>query len=64
MRLTRVKIFGAWPWTARPYKVRVPMYKSEFAALSTKIRMQALIMWLRTLMPASVAAADRQQVNT
>ena len=56
MRLTRAKIFGAWPWTARPYRVRVPMYKSEFAAERTKMRIAALMIWFRTLIPASVVA--------
>ena len=32
------------------------MYRSEFAALSTKIRMAALMIWFRTLIPASVVA--------
>ena len=36
--LTRRKILGAFPSKARPYKVRDPMYRSEFAADMTKMR--------------------------
>ena len=55
-RFTRVKIRGAFPSMASPYSVRDAMYKSEFAALSTKRRMAALMIWFRTLIPASVVA--------
>jgi hypothetical protein len=51
IRLTLLKIAGAFPSTAKPYKVREPMYKSELAALITKMRIAALIIWLRTLIP-------------
>lgn len=64
MRLTRAKIFGAWPWTARPYRVRVPMYKSEFAAERTKMRIAALMIWFRTLIPASVVAVGAARKRT
>ena len=56
MRFTFAKIFGALPSIARPYSVREPMYKSELAALKTKSRIHALMIWLSTLIPASVAA--------
>lgn len=56
MRFTLLKIAGALPSMARPYSVREPMYRSEFAALSTKIRMQALMMLGRVRMPTSFAA--------
>lgn len=35
MRLTRLKMAGALPSAAMAYNVRLPMYKSEFAALRT-----------------------------
>ena len=61
--LTLAKIFGALPSAARPYRVREPMYRSEFAALSTKIRMHALMTWFRVLIPARVAAIATNRVN-
>ena len=42
-RLTRAKMLGAFPSAARPYSVRDAIYRSEFAALSTKSKMQALM---------------------
>ncbi len=48
---TFLKIAGAFPSMAKPYRVREPMYKSEFAALKTKIKMAALITWFNTLIP-------------
>lgn len=56
MRLTFAKMRGALPSIAKPYRVREPIYKSEFAALKTKSRIHALMTWLRTLMPAREAA--------
>lgn len=51
MRLTLLKMLGAFPSRARPYRVRDPIYKSELAALRTKTRIAPLITWFRTLMP-------------
>jgi hypothetical protein len=36
--LTFLKILGAFPSRARPYRVRDPMYRSELAAESTNTR--------------------------
>lgn len=43
IRFTRAKTAGACPCRASPYSVREPIYRSEFAALRTKTRMQALM---------------------
>jgi hypothetical protein len=41
MRFTRLKILGAFPSAASAKRVREPMYRSELAALMTKIRITA-----------------------
>jgi hypothetical protein len=41
MRFTRLNILGALPSAASAKRVREPMYRSELAALITKIRMTA-----------------------
>lgn len=56
IRLTLRNIRGALPSIARPYNVREPMYKSEFAADMTKSRTAALITWLITFIPTRVVA--------
>ena len=55
-RLTLLNKRGACPWIARPYSVLVPVYRSELAALNTKMRIQALTTCRRDLMPTSVHA--------
>lgn len=59
IQLTRLNIRGALPWIARPYSVREPIYRSEFAAESTNMRIAALMMWFKTLIPASVVAKTK-----
>lgn len=56
--MTLAKMRGALPSAARPYRVRDAMYRSELAALSTNMRMQALITWFRVLIPARVLAVN------
>ena len=62
-RFTRANILGAFPSIASPYSVRDAMYRSELAALITKRRMHALMMWLRTRMPTSVVASMIDVMN-
>lgn len=37
------KMRGAWPRTARPYKIREAVYKNELPAENAEVKTQALI---------------------
>lgn len=51
-----VKMIGACPRNARPYKIRDEQYRKELPAEKAEVKMAALMMEGRTVMPALVIA--------
>jgi hypothetical protein len=50
---TYCKIFGAWPTSAKAWRVLVEAYVELFPTLNTEIRMTALMIDGKPLIPAS-----------
>ena len=50
------QILGAWPRNARPYSTREDEKRKELPAEKADVKMHALMMWGRTLIPERVIA--------
>ena len=50
---------GAWPMHAKPYMIRDAAYKREFPAENAEVKMAALMMEGRTLIPAFLMAITK-----
>ena len=62
-RSVRAKILWELPSFARPYRVLVAMYRSEFAAENTKMRMQAFKKPGSVWMPLSIRATTKGEAE-